>query len=268
MSKKISFGNVAQEYAKYRDQLPDVIFEQLRERNVVFENKKAIDLGAGSGIFSRALANQGVEVYGIEPEYNLINEARLQDHVHNKSITYLNSVAEEIDLPDQSFDLITALRAWHWFERIKVLEEVNRLLKPEGHLIIIHAIFLPHISAAAQQSLNIIRSNGVDIQPAGSMAYTAERRNGFPVNWFEEWLTAELQIVDEWQYNYDLTFTIDEWCGKVNSLSWLTNADEALKDRISEQLKASLGNAPLIIPHQYSVVLLKKSQEGHPSNEC
>jgi ubiquinone/menaquinone biosynthesis C-methylase UbiE len=160
------------------------------------------------------------------------------------------------------------MRAWHWFDRIKVLDEVNRLLQPEGHLIVIHAIFLPHLSAEAQQTLNLIRSSGVDIQPAGSMAISAERRNGFPVNWFAEWITADLKVVDEWQYNYVLTFTIDEWCGKVKSLSWLTNADQALKDRITEQLKASLGHNPLIIPHQYSVVLLKKFQEGPPSNEC
>jgi ubiquinone/menaquinone biosynthesis C-methylase UbiE len=257
MSEKINFGNVAQEYAKYRDQLPEIIFEQFRRRDIVFQGKKVMDLGAGSGIFSRAIAGQGAEVLGVEPEINLINAAKVQDQIHNYSISYLNSAAEEINLPNHSFDIVTALRAWHWFDRDKVLEEVKRLLKSEGYLIVIHAIFVPHLSEEAQQTLDIIRSSGVDMKPAGSMAGTAERRNGFPTNWFEEWEAADLQVVDEWQNNYDLSYTIDEWCGKVKSLSWLTNAEQALKDKITRKIKISLGHKPLIIPHQYSVVLLR-----------
>jgi 2-polyprenyl-3-methyl-5-hydroxy-6-metoxy-1,4-benzoquinol methylase len=176
MSEKINFGNVAHEYAKYRDQLPEIIFEQFRQRNIVFHGKRVMDLGSGSGIFSRAIAGQGAEVFGIEPEINLINEAKLQDQVHNYSISYLNSAAEEINLPDHSFDIVTALRAWHWFDRDKVLAEVKRLLKTEGYLIVIHAIFVPHLSEEAQQTLDIIRSSGVDIKPAGSMSGATKRR--------------------------------------------------------------------------------------------
>jgi SAM-dependent methyltransferase len=257
MTKNINFGNVSHEYAKYRDQLPEIIFEQFRQRDIVFHGKKVLDLGSGSGIFSRAIAGQGAEVCGIEPEISLIAEAKIRDQYHPYRISYLNSAAEKINLPNHSFDIITALRAWHWFDRDKVLAEVNRLLKPEGHLIVIHAIFVPHLSEEAQQTLNIIRCCGVELRPAGAMADTAERRSGFPVNWFDEWKAVDFQFVDEWQHSYNLTFTIDEWCGKVNSLSWLTNAAQDLKDKITKKLKIELSGKPLIIPHQYSVALLK-----------
>jgi hypothetical protein len=51
----IDFGNVSNDYAKYRDRLPAVLFEQLIERGIDFKGQNVVDLGSGSGIFSRDL---------------------------------------------------------------------------------------------------------------------------------------------------------------------------------------------------------------------
>jgi SAM-dependent methyltransferase len=258
MSNKVNFGKVANDYARYRDPLPEVIFEQFKQRNINFSGKKIVDLGSGSGIFCRALVSQGGTVIGIEPETNLIDEAIVQDNLQGCSIQYINTKAEEISLPNHCFDVITVLRAWHWFERDKVIKEVTRLLNNHGYLIVIHSIFVPHLSEEVQQTMKIIKESGVDMKPAGSMADSTERRSGFPINWFKEWEENGLHLIDEWQYNYELPFLIDEWCGKVRSLSWMTNVDKELKQNIIKRIKASLNNnKALIIPHQYSVVILK-----------
>lgn len=258
MSNQVNFGRVSKEYSKYRDELPEVIFEQFRHRNIEFSGKAVADLGAGSGIFCRALARQGASVTGIEPEISLISAAKAQDEAEGHSIHYIHSVAESIDLPDRSLDAVTALRAWHWFDRRSVLKEVRRLLKRNGLLIVINSVFVPQLSDVAQQTFRIVKQFGVEIKPAGAMGEVKERRNGFPVNWFREWEESGLKLMAEWQYDYDLSFTVEEWCGKMRTLSWMTNVEDERKERIIARIEGELSPLPkpLSIPHQYSVAVM------------
>lgn len=260
MPRPVNFGNVADDYAKFRDELPSVIFEQLNKRNVDFQGKHVLDLGSGSGIFSRAMAIQGSKVIGVEPEKKLIDQANELDGEFGSKIKYVCSTAEEMNFSDCFCDIVTALRAWHWFDRKIVNEQVMRMLKDGGFLIVIHSIFVPQLSKVAQETIRIIGEFIEDLRPAGSMGETQERRTGLPVHWFDEWQQIGFEIVDEWQHEYSLTFSKGEWCGKVRSLSWLTNADEEKKEQIIHSISEYLADYDdaLNIPHRYSVVVLKK----------
>ncbi|MEK4251734.1 class I SAM-dependent methyltransferase [Paenibacillus sp. FSL W7-1287] len=261
--KKVNFGHVAHDYAKYRDELPSIIFQQLLERNISFKGKYVLDLGAGSGIFSRAMSQQGATVTGIEPEQNLINQAEIMDQSIGQTIKYIHTSAESMSLVHNSidqYDMITALRSWHWFNRDIVNHVVMQHLRKQGYLIVIHSAFVPQHSQEAQETIRAIKECIPNLKPAGSMGEAKERRNGLPVNWFGEWERIGFRIIDEWQYDYQLVFGIDEWCGKVRSLSWLTNENEEVKGRIMNKVKEYLSSysEPLSIPHQYSVVILQK----------
>lgn len=260
MSDKVNFGNVAREYAKFRDEIPDIIFEQLRERHIEFSGKQVIDLGSGSGIFSRAMVQQGAKVTGIEAAASLISEAEAIDHSLGMNIHYMHSTAEEWTLPANQFDMVTAVRAWHWFDRSKVNQLVKRSLKPAGYLLVINSVFVSDQSPEVQETLKAIKEFIAELRPAGSMGDPKKRRTGFPVVWFEEWEEHEFRIIDEWQYDYQLHFSIENWCGKVRSLSWLTNESQEKKDLIIKKVKEYLDkfNQPLTIPHKYSILVLQK----------
>jgi 2-polyprenyl-3-methyl-5-hydroxy-6-metoxy-1,4-benzoquinol methylase len=232
----------------------------LKERTVDFEGKIIIDLGSGTGIFSRAMVNKGAFVTGVEPEISLIEQAVMKDKSLGLHIDYLHSSAEEMTFHSESCDIITALRSWHWFNRDLVNEQVMKVLKGGGYLVVIHSIFVPQDSEEAQATLRAINEVITDLKPAGSMGEVKERRTGLPINWFAEWKDIGLHIIDEWQYDYELDFGIDEWCGKVRSLSWLTKESEENKQFIIKKVKECLSNyiEPLRIPHRYSVVVLRK----------
>jgi SAM-dependent methyltransferase len=264
MTNIVNFGNVANDYAKYRDEIPSIIFGQLNKRNVDFKGKDVIDLGSGSGIFSRAMANEGANVIGVDPEINLIEQAIVRDvFLGINNIKYVHSNAEEVILPSNNYDIVTALRSWHWFDRSLVNHNVRRLLKEDGYLVVIHSIFVPQLSQEVQETLRAMKECNVDLKPAGAMGDAKERRMGFPVSWFEEWEECGFQIVDLWQYDYSLTFSIQEWCGKVKSLSWLTEENEDRKNMIIAKVREYLEPyiEPLSIPHRYSVVVLKNKRK-------
>ena len=86
-----------------------------------------LDAGCGTGNYLNALTGKGLRFYGLDPSETMLEVARRR----NEGTTFVNSTAENIDLPDNFFDGATAiLTIHHWQNLQKGLQEVNRVLKP------------------------------------------------------------------------------------------------------------------------------------------
>ncbi|MEW5597144.1 class I SAM-dependent methyltransferase, partial [Peribacillus frigoritolerans] len=133
---EVNFGNVAKNYAQYRNDLPVELLESLKLRGIDFNNKKVVDLGSGTGVLSRVLHNEGAAVVGVEPSAELIEQAKVIDKSEGNIIEYINTFAESTTLDNGLFDYVTVLRAWHWFNREKTLDEIKRILAKKGKLIV------------------------------------------------------------------------------------------------------------------------------------
>ncbi len=87
-----------------------------------------LDIGAGTGDFLVAAKKQNWTVQGIEPS----NQAK--KIAEQKGITLISQTS---DLPSESFDIITM---WHVLEHVpdpkEQIKELERLLKPNGHILI------------------------------------------------------------------------------------------------------------------------------------
>ena len=59
-----SFGAVARDYDRYRPRYPAQLIDDL----VASRIETALDVGAGTGISSRQLADRGVDVLALEPD--------------------------------------------------------------------------------------------------------------------------------------------------------------------------------------------------------
>ncbi len=126
------FSNRAKDYAKYRPKYPK---EAITAIISGFENPSelvAADIGAGTGIGSIMLAEQGINVIAIEPNIEMRNAA-----TPHPLIKFQEATAEAINLPDKSVDLVTCFHAFHWFNLEPTLREFHRILKPSGRLAII-----------------------------------------------------------------------------------------------------------------------------------
>jgi SAM-dependent methyltransferase len=92
----------------------------------------AADIGAGTGISSRLLAERGVRVLAIEPNASM-REAALP----HPSVEFRDGTAEATNLPDASVALVTCFQAFHWFDPTPTLQEFHRILKPTGRLAVV-----------------------------------------------------------------------------------------------------------------------------------
>jgi SAM-dependent methyltransferase len=128
------FSDRAADYAKYRPSYPkdaiDCILARLNSPLV------AADIGAGTGIASRLLAQRGVKVNAIEP-----NEPMRQAALPHPLVEFQDGTAETTNLPDASVDLVTCFQSFHWFDRRKAIAEFRRILKPSGRLALVWNIY-------------------------------------------------------------------------------------------------------------------------------
>jgi ubiquinone/menaquinone biosynthesis C-methylase UbiE len=97
----------------------------------------ALDLGCGPGYLVLELARQapGLHVTGIDLSEMMLADARqsAQQAGLGERVDFRMGNVEEIPCPDQSLDLvISTFSLHHWTDPVKVLNEVERVLKPGG----------------------------------------------------------------------------------------------------------------------------------------
>jgi len=132
VTQTLKFAGKATDYARYRPsysvEVIDSILKGLREP----ANSTVVDIGAGTGIASRQLADRGLRVIAVEPDRGMINAATPHPQVEFRA-----APAEATQLPDSIADLVTTFQAFHWFKFGDSLREFQRILKPAGRLAIV-----------------------------------------------------------------------------------------------------------------------------------
>lgn len=259
-----NFGKVANLYSKWRNDVSDQLYESLKIRNIDFSNKSVADLGCGTGILSRGMAIRGAKVFGIDPSIELLNVAKELDQTHNIDTTYIQSTSEVTQLDNESIDIVTTLRAWHWFDRVATLQEINRIIKKNGYLLVMDSGFIGG-SSVIKDTVEFIKAYTGPLKAAGSKAESKQAINRFPVEWFNEWNTCGFDLMDCYKFYYSVSFNNEEWCGRVGTLSWLTNFDEQERNHILEELKQFLNerydsDLQHDIPHGFYITILKKME--------
>ncbi len=91
----------------------------------------AADVGCGTGLSSRALAEIATEVVGIDPSEEMIARADLHPRV-----SYRVAPAEALPLADASCDLVTVASAFQLFDRAGFLSEARRVLRRGAWLVL------------------------------------------------------------------------------------------------------------------------------------
>src|SRR5438477_1491069 len=100
--------------------------------------KDVIELGCGTAYWSAWLARRGARMVGIDNSTKQLETARGLQREHGLSFPLLHGNAEEVPLPNASFDVaISEYGASIWCDPYRWIPEAARLLRPGGELIVL-----------------------------------------------------------------------------------------------------------------------------------
>ncbi|PLQ00554.1 class I SAM-dependent methyltransferase [Cupriavidus pauculus] len=124
------FSSQADTYARGRPEYPAELGTWLRDTLGLAPGKTVVDLGAGTGKFTRLLLPTGASVIAVEP----VDAMRAQLSGKLPAVRAVQGSAESMPLPDASVDAVVCAQAFHWFANPAAMQEIARVLKPGGRL--------------------------------------------------------------------------------------------------------------------------------------
>ncbi len=124
--RAMSFGSIAEDYNELRPQAPRNAVDWLVPPGC----ELAVDVGAGTGLFTRTLVGRVRQVVAVEPD------ARMREVLTARSpgVRVVEGRGESIPLPDAAADAVFVSSAWHWMDSERAIPEIGRVLRDGGRL--------------------------------------------------------------------------------------------------------------------------------------
>lgn len=120
------FNREAKRYDRCRPRYPDVVIDQVLGREPA--GLEVLDVGCGTGIAARQMAERGAKVLGVELAPRMAEIAR------RHGIDVEIGAFEEWDNAGRRFDRVISAQAWHWSDMPAATAKAASLLRPNGSL--------------------------------------------------------------------------------------------------------------------------------------
>lgn len=252
----IDFGRYSSDYAVHRRGLPPSFYERLASV-VSLTDRVVLDLATGPGTIALELAERGNRVVGVDVAAGQIAVAsRLAKERRLERANFLIGRAEEAGLRSGGFDLVTAGSCWHWFDEVSVLEEIGRLLRPGGELVIAHNSYLAEHSPVAHDSEALILA----FNPVWPMA----GEPGVHPAEIDAVIRGGFDLVEAFCYDFDEQFSHERWRGRMRVCNGIGSGNLSLAE--VERFDRALGRMleerypdPMVVRHRIWCVVARVS---------
>jgi SAM-dependent methyltransferase len=134
------FATTVALYEELRTPYPPAFFREVAQRLALTKAQALIDLGTGPGLLALGFAPYVGRITGVDPEPAMLAAARKAAGRVSQNLTLIAGKAE--DLPDDigRFDVVTIGRALHWMDRDLTLERLERLVEPNGVILVCSSV--------------------------------------------------------------------------------------------------------------------------------
>lgn len=227
-----NFGNAATEYRSFRAGFPDSIFDRLATFGVGLSGQVVVDLGTGTGTLARGFARRGCHAFGVDVDFRMVVQARELDRREGVGVTYVVAKAESTGLDRDMADVVVAGQCWHWFDRAKAANEVVRLLKPGGRLVIAHFDWLPLAGNVVEATEKLIMEHNPKWRMNGGA--------GVHPQWFPGLSEAGFRAIESFSYDVDVPYTPEAWRGRIRASAGITAFDRSAVEDFDNDLATLL----------------------------
>jgi SAM-dependent methyltransferase len=126
------FGREAERYDRSRPSYPSALIDDIMGSSA--QPLLVLDVGCGTGIAARQMAERGAQVLGVE-----LN-AEMAAIAERHGIATEIAGFEEWEPAGRTFDRVTCAQAWHWLDPAVRTGKAASLLRPAGRLYVFWSV--------------------------------------------------------------------------------------------------------------------------------
>jgi SAM-dependent methyltransferase len=181
-----------------------------------------VELGAGTGIFTRQIVDLGANVIAIEPVVSM--RSALVEAVPEADVRL--GAAEDIPMGDNSADTIVASQSFHWFSYREALDEIHRVIKPGGHLLTVWNVRDESVDWVAAYT-KIVDTYVGDTPRHRNMGWRRAINSD-----------ARFGSIDEWRIDNPVPTTADGVVNRALSTSFIGAQPDSVQADVGDEIRA------------------------------
>ncbi len=249
---EFDFGKTSEAYAEFRDIYPRSMYEKLVSLGIGKKGQKILDLGSGTAVLPINMSGTGAEFTAADISENQIKFGQnLAAAKGIKNINFKVCSAEDTGFKSNSFDIVTAVQCFHYFNAEKAAREINRILKPDGIFCKIFMDWLPFEDEIISEMESLV----IKYNPDWSGGGFKEFQYSFP-----DWANKRFTIEKVYSYNTVLEFTKEQWIGRIKSCRGVgaSLSDDKIREFEDKyRLLLEKYSEPLRLKHQIHIEVYK-----------
>ncbi len=201
------FGKTSGNYAKFRDIYPKSMYDKLIEMGIGKKDQRILDLGSGTAVLPINLYHTGAYFTATDiAENQILCGKALAEQKGMDRVAFKVCSAEDTGFEDNSFDAVTAVQCFPYFDAEKAAAEIFRVLKPHGLFCKILMDWLPREDDVIAEMIALVKR----YHPAWNPEGFQETEFRFP-RWAKNRFRSEAVV----SYDVSLRFTKEAWLGRV-----------------------------------------------------
>ena len=206
--KSFDWGNTSKDYAKYRDIYPEEFYKCILDLGLCKDGQKVLDIGTGTGVLPRNMYKYGANWIGTDISENQIEQAKKLASENCMDIEFYACPAEEVDYPDNTFDVITICQCIWYLNAEEISGKYAKMLKPDGKILILYMGWLPYEDPIAGKSEEIILKHNPNWTSYGDTVHPVFVPDG---------LLSNFDIIKRDEFRINVPFTREGWHGRMRA---------------------------------------------------
>ena len=234
-SAAVGFDRAGEEYERGRPGYPEAAVTRLARELGLAPGRVALDLAAGTGKLTRALAVTGAELIAVEPVAGM---RRALVASLPAAVRVLEGTAEAIPVASDSVDAVTVAQAFHWFDAPAAAAEMHRVLRPGGGLGVLWNAWDERVDWVARVQEIVHRHVGGAPQQRSSV-WEAELA-----------ATGRFGPLDRARFPNVVVGDLDLLRDRVASVSYISALDRVQRERVLDEVSAAAAADPSVGGHE------------------
>ncbi|MFJ6673149.1 class I SAM-dependent methyltransferase [Actinosynnema sp. NPDC091369] len=240
-----SFGTDPARYDRARPTYPDTMVSAIVTAG---PGPDVVDVGAGTGIATRLFQAAGCRVLGVEVD------PRMAEWARRSGLDVEVAAFESWDPAGRTFDAVVSGQSWHWVDPVAGAAKAASVLRPGGRLAAFWNVAQPPpdlAQAFADVYERVVPGSlaGRAYSGTGHTALTDRAVDGIrQAGGFTE--------PEEWQFDWDRTYTRDEWLDQLPTSGARTLFPPGVLDDVLADIGAVIDAAGGSFVMRYTAVVI------------